>query len=153
MVKEQEDNEKLKAMQEDLEHDAERQRKRAKRNQDILELSQLKLSLGDIAAQTKVFSHDPACSMVEALAKTMEALKGPDTPKVSHRNMLKDMSVHIPGQLPVGQCLPWFRDVCRYRDGFDHCVISFQPGGPGNPVQYFAFLYACQSPFYAMLLV
>eukprot|EP00974_Lingulodinium_polyedra_P017373 1684247-Lingulodinium_polyedra.AAC.1 len=60
------------------------------------------------------------------------------------------MEVHIPGQLEAGACPAWLADVSRYRGAFEDAVLFFEAKGTGGGTTYLAFLYACQSPFYAM---
>eukprot|EP00974_Lingulodinium_polyedra_P055052 5294496-Lingulodinium_polyedra.AAC.1 len=62
------------------------------------------------------------------------------------------MSVFIPNQIEKGQCPPWLREACRYREVFTDCVLVWEPHGLGGGEECVFFLYACQSPFYAMFL-
>ena len=96
--------------------------------------------------------HQPQLALSRALATHTQCMMGPKAPKEIQLYHLKQMEVHIPGQIEAGLCPPWLRDVCRYRDAFEGAVLCFSPDGPGGEVQYVSFLYACQQPFYAMFL-
>ena len=96
--------------------------------------------------------HSECCRMPVALANREAAMQGPKEPNERMKQMLEAIPVHIPGQIGVGSCPEWLRTACTYRDAFTETVFCFESPGPVGGMQYMAFVYACQHPFYCMFL-
>ena len=117
-----------------------------------LELSHLKLSAADLTALAAMMAHNSELTMPRALEKRKVWRNGPEPPNPLQLDRLQTQTIHIPSHITAGRCPPWLEDVCRYRNSFESAVLTFQPAGPGAEPLWFSFLYACQSPFYAMFL-
>eukprot|EP00974_Lingulodinium_polyedra_P038921 3729403-Lingulodinium_polyedra.AAC.1 len=96
-----------------------------------------------------MYNQSAEVAMPEVLKRRAAEMEGPRFPTSLQMASLEKMDIYLPGQTE-GPCPAWLADACRYRDAFAGSALCFD-GEDGQP-QYLAFLYACQSPFYAMFM-